>query len=59
MAKYIAWIDESVEDSLIDDYIAGSNCLILIGPEGDFSQEEVRLAIKNGFKTNKPGRGPF
>jgi 16S rRNA (uracil1498-N3)-methyltransferase len=24
--------------------------LILIGPEGDFSPEEVKLAIENGFK---------
>lgn len=27
-----------------------SKCLILIGPEGDFSQQEVELAKANGFK---------
>jgi len=27
-----------------------SKCLILIGPEGDFSPEEVELAKENGFK---------
>lgn len=48
--KYIAWIDETIKDNLIDDYTADSNCLILIGSEGDFSKEEVQLAIKNGFK---------
>lgn len=30
-------------------YIPGNNALILIGPEGDFSPEEVELAIENGF----------
>lgn len=29
---------------------AKSKCLILIGPEGDFSQQEVELAKVNGFK---------
>lgn len=28
----------------------GENVLILIGPEGDFSPEEVALAVENGFK---------
>jgi 16S rRNA (uracil1498-N3)-methyltransferase len=27
----------------------GNNTLILIGPEGDFSPEEIKLAIENGF----------
>ena len=30
--------------------LAGENALILIGPEGDFSPEEVRLAVENGFE---------
>ncbi len=30
-------------------YKAGNNVLILIGPEGDFSPEEVTLAKENGF----------
>ena len=29
----------------------GENVLIRIGPEGDFSEEEVRLAKEHGFKT--------
>ena len=28
----------------------GGNTLILIGPEGDFSEEEIIFAIDNGFK---------
>ncbi|MDE3251621.1 MAG: 16S rRNA (uracil(1498)-N(3))-methyltransferase [Bacteroidota bacterium] len=26
------------------------NCQILIGPEGDFTQEEIQLALKNGYQ---------
>lgn len=48
--KYIAWIDDDVKDNLCDVYKKGSNALILIGPEGDFSLEEANLAITNGFK---------
>jgi 16S rRNA (uracil1498-N3)-methyltransferase len=29
--------------------VKGKDILILIGPEGDFSNEEVELAIKEGF----------
>lgn len=47
--KFIAWIDESVQDTLAKSYKKGSNCFILIGPEGDFSNDEVQLAIKKGF----------
>ena len=28
----------------------GGNVLILIGPEGDFSPEEIKFALQNGFK---------
>ncbi len=31
-------------------YEPGQNALILIGPEGDFSPEEVEMAIANGFR---------
>lgn len=31
-------------------YKKGDNALILIGPEGDFSMDEVKLAMNNGFK---------
>ncbi len=31
-------------------YYQGQNALILIGPEGDFSEEEVKLAVSKGFK---------
>jgi RNA methyltransferase, RsmE family len=47
--KIIAWIDDDVKDKLCDVYQKGENVLILIGPEGDFSMEEVELAKANGF----------
>lgn len=34
---------------LTDVYSRGKNVVILIGPEGDFSPEEVTLAMKTGF----------
>ncbi|HLW09469.1 MAG TPA: RsmE family RNA methyltransferase, partial [Fermentimonas sp.] len=34
---------------LVESYIKGQNALIIIGPEGDFSKEEVNEASKNGF----------
>ena len=48
--KFIAWIDEDVKDCLCNLYKKGENALVLIGPEGDFSPEEVALAKENGFK---------
>ena len=47
--KFIAWIDDDVKDCLCDLYNKGENVLVLIGPEGDFSPEEVALAKENGF----------
>ena len=31
-------------------YTKGSDVLILIGPEGDFTPDEVKLALENGYK---------
>ncbi len=46
--KFIARGTEN--NALKDNYQARRNVLILIGPEGDFTEEEVRLAFKNGFQ---------
>lgn len=48
----------------MDDEMMGSianelkplNCPILIGPEGDFTKEEVHLALQNGYKTITLGK---
>ncbi len=47
--KYIAYISENVTEQLCDIYKKGDNVLILIGPEGDFSPKEVRVAMDYGF----------
>ena len=47
--KFIAWIDDDVKEQLCDLYKKGENAIVLIGPEGDFSKDEVELARENGF----------
>lgn len=48
--KFIAYCDKNTErKSFAKEYKPGSDVLILIGPEGDFSEEEVKKAIANGF----------
>lgn len=49
-AKYIAHCYESEKVLLKDVLEPGKNATILIGPEGDFSPEEVELAIKAGYR---------
>jgi len=46
--KFIAYCEGETK-LLKQVYKAGNNALILIGPEGDFSPEEVGLAEKAGF----------
>jgi len=48
--KYIAHCYNENQKHFKDLYKKGENSLILIGPEGDFSQEEVALAIEYGFE---------
>ncbi len=47
--KFIAHCYEHDKKLLKDVMIAGEDALVLIGPEGDFSEEEVEMAIKFGF----------
>jgi 16S rRNA (uracil1498-N3)-methyltransferase len=49
--KYIAYCESGdMHKPLLNQlYHAGEHALILIGPEGDFSPEEVTLAVKSGF----------
>jgi 16S rRNA (uracil1498-N3)-methyltransferase len=48
--KYIAHCYKQNQKHLKEIYQKGENSLILIGPEGDFSQEELAMAIENGFE---------
>lgn len=48
--KYIAYCDPSVPRRLFArEYDPDSDALILIGPEGDFSPEEIKAALDSGF----------
>lgn len=50
-------IEEGGEKSLLMDVLRCSvPTTVLIGPEGDFSIEEVRLALKNGYRSVSLGR---
>jgi len=49
--KFIAHCEPGMEKQLLKDaYHLGEDVLILIGPEGDFSSDEIALALKNGFE---------
>ncbi len=47
--KFIAHCYESEKKHLKNIYKSGSDALILIGPEGDFSPKEIALAKQHGF----------
>ncbi|MEN8137298.1 MAG: 16S rRNA (uracil(1498)-N(3))-methyltransferase [Bacteroidota bacterium] len=47
--KYIAHLVDDDRKSLKNEIKPGRKYLILIGPEGDFSPEEVDIAISKGF----------
>ncbi len=48
--KFIAHCEEQHRELLKSAVKSGGNYLILIGPEGDFSTEEIASAIKAGFQ---------
>lgn len=47
--KFIAHCEEQHRDLLKNVMVSGRNYLILIGPEGDFSPEEIQMAMTAGF----------
>jgi 16S rRNA (uracil1498-N3)-methyltransferase len=47
--KFIAHCEEQHRELLKNVVISGGKYLILIGPEGDFSSEEIEMAIAAGF----------
>lgn len=48
-AKYIGYCDDSIPLLRFSNEYKGGDVRILIGPEGDFSREEVDNAMKNGY----------
>ncbi len=53
--KFIAFIDREVTHELASLCKPNKNTLVLIGPEGDFSHEEVEAAKQQGFIPVKLG----
>ena len=49
-AKFIAHCYDSERVLFKDVLVAGEDATVLIGPEGDFSPEEVQLAVKAGYR---------
>jgi len=47
--KFIAHCHKGYKKLLSQAYKKNENALVLIGPEGDFSEEEIMLAIEQGF----------
>jgi len=53
--KFIAYVDNKIENELFNMCKPNTDTLVLIGPEGDFSKEEIANAIDNGFIPVKLG----
>ena len=51
--RFIAYCDmmlpRELRRSFAKEYVPRADTLVLVGPEGDFSPEEVELALKKGF----------
>ena len=54
--KFIAHCEKGEKPLIKSIYHPEGNVLILIGPEGDFSPEEIRLAIEQGFEPISLGK---
>lgn len=48
--KFIAHLDDAYTPHLIDRAKRGAHCLVLVGPEGDFSADELVAAEGAGFQ---------
>ncbi len=48
--KFIAWCGEGIKVNL-NTIQRGENVLVLVGPEGDFADEETQLALSSNYKT--------
>ncbi len=57
--KFIAWCETEHEKLLFEACKAKESALILIGPEGDFTKEEVEKSLQQGFTPISLGRSRF
>ena len=47
--RFIAYLGEGVKGALKQNYKAGQDVCLLIGPEGGFSPQEAEAAVRTGF----------
>lgn len=48
--KFVAYCDDAVERCLLArEYMPGADVTVLIGPEGDFSPDEINTVVSAGF----------
>lgn len=57
--KFIAWCETEHEKLLFDQCNPKESTLVLIGPEGDFTKEEVDKSLQQGFAPISLGRSRF
>ena len=48
-SKFIAHCEEQDKKAFAEEVIPNTNLLVLIGPEGDFSTNEIKTALSNNF----------
>lgn len=50
--RFIAYCDDTIKERVLlkNELKKGEDVLIIIGPEGDFSSEEIKKAFDNGFR---------
>jgi 16S rRNA (uracil1498-N3)-methyltransferase len=49
-SKYIAYVDSKIPEHLMTVARRDSDAMVLIGPEGDFSSQEIEVALKKNFR---------
>lgn len=49
LTKFIAYCEESAEKENLSTFHPLNHSTILIGPEGDFTRQEIELALQNNF----------
>lgn len=54
-SKYIAWCDDDNTDQLVNEQVGEDDVILLIGPEGDFSEKEIEICKSLNYKEIKLG----
>lgn len=47
--KFMAHCDQGEKKNFLENLQKGKDCFVLIGPEGDFTKDEVALSVENNF----------